>query len=419
MKDLRLEAFRILWEILEEEGYSNIVLSEYRAKTEAEHTSFVFQLVYGVLENLPWLDYVVKQRLTGSGKLDREIDLILKMGTYEILCNRTPDFAAINETVNLCAKVRKKSAKGLVNAILRRIAREEKTIRAQREQLPAEIKYNMPKWILAAWQNLFDDEVLAKILAKVNDKPPFFIRISKKFDEEQILKSLAAFNPMPTAYSHIYEIERPEGILDTEEFKSLAFVVQDLSSYLVASTLEICPGMKVLDMCSAPGGKTMVLSENTENGEGVTAADLYDNKVHRMKKTLSRAGYDQVETVVQDGTEFREDWVERYDGIVLDAPCSGLGVIRRRPEIKYNRKLSDVKALQMLQRRLLDRAIDYLKVDGVLVFSVCTWTEEETLAQLEYVRTKQELEVIEDRFLGIPPEEGDGFYYIKCKKVSG
>ncbi len=382
-------ALKILMEINVEGAYSNISLkNNLKGNMGKLDENFVREIVYGVLENKLYLDYIIGNfSKTKLSKIEPIILEILRIGVYQIrFLDKIPDRAAVNESVKLAKKHSNPGSVKFVNGILRNICRKKESLIDIDEKNKTDylsIKYSHPKWLVKRWIREFGDDFTERLCIENNKRPKLNIRANSYKITRDDLKSRLEANGIilsETQYSSDGLIlDKPYRITNTEEYKDGLFTIQDESSMLVAQIMNPKQGSFVLDLCSAPGGKTTHISEKMSNNGRILARDIYDHKLKLVEENSQRLGSTIIETEVFDASILDEKLIESADYVLIDAPCTGLGMIRRRPEIKWNRMESDIENISIIQSKILENGSKYLKPGGVLVYSTCTIEKDENL----------------------------------------
>ena len=324
-------------------------------------------------------------------RIDPKILEILRIGVYQIaFMDKIPHRAAVNEAVNLAKKYGHKGLVGFTNGILRNFSRKkekvmEVDVKDKIDYLT--IKYSHPKWMVKRWIKEFSYDFTESLLKHNNSKPKLNIRVNTlKVTREELKNLLLNYgyevDETPYAKDGLI-IENPIRITEIEEFNKGYFTIQDESSMLVAEILSPKENAVVLDLCSAPGGKSTHMAQIMNNKGRIISCDIYDHKLNLVKETANRLGITIIETQKQDALKLNEEFIEKMDYVLVDAPCSGLGIIRRRPEIKWNRQEKDIEELSSIQKQILNNAGKYLKPGGALVYSTCTIEREENLGVIE------------------------------------
>lgn len=394
VRDVALE---VLERVERKQSYSNIELNGVLRQTELSRkdVSLVTELVYGTLQRRNTLDWFLEPFIRkGLDRLDIWVRELLRMSVYQIkYLQKIPPGAAVNEAVEIAKRRGRRGVSNFVNAVLRNVLRheEDRCISDVRHTATRiSLKYSHPKWLVERWLQQWDENVVCHICEKNNRPPLSAIRVNKlKMSRTQLKQQLV--KDQQGAAVRFSEVS-PLGLVvtkygnmaDTTLYREGVFSIQDESSMLVGDVLDPTPGASVLDMCAAPGGKTTHLAELL-NGEGsVDAYDIHEHKVDLINKQAKRLGLHNVKAEQMDARQLPQRITKVYDYVLLDAPCSGFGVIRRKPEIKWRKSLTDVGALVQLQRQLLTAASQLVKPGGVLVYSTCTLEQRENEKQVSW-----------------------------------
>ena len=424
-------ALKSLYEINIKQAYSNIVLDKFinenREKLSNLDINFISELVYGVVTWKLTLEYIIqKYSKTKIKKMSDWVKNILYLGSYQILfLDKVPKSAAVNESVNLCKKYNFKSV-GLVNAILRKIEKSDyKEISNITNSITRiSLKYSMPEWIVKKFCDEYGEEESANICQNLNLRPNISVRINRlkgKMDlgEKGILEDFRT-------------ITGTKNITKTKEYIEGNITIQDEAAGLSSFVLAPKEGEIVLDACSAPGGKTTYLAELMHNKGKIVAWDIYEERLKQVEQNAKRLGIDIIQTEVHDATKLKEEYVEKFDKILLDVPCLGLGVIRRKPDIKWNRQEEDIKEISDIQFNILKTCSKYLKKNGTLVYSTCSMLKEENDAIIEKFIKEEKFETvnIEEQIPNefskittnnmvqfLPSQNHDGFFITMLKKI--
>lgn len=380
-------AYDTLMRVLKDGAYSNIAIDVAIKENQLDkaHVAFTSALFYGVLENSIKLDYVIsKYSKKPPSSLDLEVLLILRMGIYQLLeFDRVPDNAAVDECVKLVAYARKASAKGFVNAILRSFLRDEKKIvlpdKEQDSLLYYSVQYSCPKWLLEQWQTQYSLEDAVELAKASLNRPPLTIRVNTlKTTTEKLIGYLE--NHGVQSVPHVYmdnclEITHSGSIDKLAQYKQGLFYVQDVASQLCTLAVGAKQNEIVLDICSAPGSKAFTIAQDMENTGTIYAYDLFEHKVKLITMGAKRLGISNIKAEIKDGALFDET-VPLAKRVLCDVPCSGLGIIRRKAEIKY-KPYATLVELPELQGKILTNAARYVEVGGTLVYSTCTTNKKE------------------------------------------
>lgn len=378
-------------------GYSTLVLDSIlsRSGLDKRDSALASAIFYGVLENEQLLDYVILNHLSkANSRIDNRLIIILRMGVYQImLMDKIPDNAAVNEAVKLTKSIGLKRASGLVNAVLRSFIRAGKSCqlpdRVDFPQLYLSLKYSVPLWLAEKWIDDYGDEMCEKILKKLSGRPPIYIRINNLKTDFESLKASLAENSVKindlTWLGGAGELFDTGDIEQLEAYKNGLFHVQDAASQLCCRLLEAESGDTVCDVCAAPGGKSFTLTQIMGDCGSVFSYDIYPQKVSLIESGAKRLGLKSLTAKLRDAATGSCDVLA--DRVLCDVPCSGLGIIRRKPDIK-NKQKSDIADLPKLQLSILDNSADLLKPGGVLVYSTCTLSHDENRNVVESFLSK-------------------------------
>lgn len=386
MKSARQVAFEALLKVHKDGAYSNLAvdsLLKENGNLDERDKAFVCNLVYGTLDRLILIDYNLGLYLNQPvRKLKPELHTILRMGTYQLLfMDKVPSRAAVNESVNL-AKVNKSSfAASLVNAVLRRVSDNGLKLPDGDEKDPdfLAIKYSCPEWLISLWIDSYGFDNAIQLAEKSLEAPPLVIRVNTtKVSVDDLIWKLAeegVVSEKTDIAENALIISNTGAVEDLLAYKEGCFHAQDLASQLCCMALDPKEGETVFDLCSAPGGKAFTIAETMNNTGVVRAFDVYQSRVELIKSGAERLGLTNVYTYLSDASIYNENY-GKADRILCDVPCSGLGIIRRKPEIRFKSK-QDIDNLPDLQYRILCNAIRYLRDGGRLVYSTCTLNPKE------------------------------------------
>lgn len=442
----RSAAFEILLRIDKERSYADILIDRELSSgfLQGPDRGLLTELVYGVLRRQGTLDYIInrfsKQK---SDRLERSVLVLLRIGLYQIFyLDRVPVSAAVNETVKL-AKVLAPRASGFVNAVLRSADRERDDIAyPDKEKDPVgylSTFYSHPSWLVAGWigqLGFAEAESLAKAMA---EPPPLTIRTNTlKTSREELMERLASEGVQceATRFSPLgVRIITAGSVARLQSFRDGLFTVQDESSQLAVMFLSPEPGEKVLDACAAPGGKATHMAQLMGNSGEIIACDVIGRKLRLIGENAARLGISCIKTVPLDtASPLNSIKDPSFQRILLDAPCSGLGVIRRNPEGKWWKTAADVAELVRGQKTILENLAGYLKRGGILLYATCSTTREENEAVIDDFLSRHSDFVLEDLrilfpaygelfteqgcFRGWPHRQGmDGFFAARLKKI--
>ena len=393
---------------------------------DIQEKRFMKRLAEGCIERRIELDYYLDRFSTVPvNKMKPLIRCLMRMGVYQIVyMDSVPDSAACNECVKLAAKRKFANLKGFVNGVLRKIA-------SSKDKLPLpdakddsvqylSVKYSVPKWIVEMWINEYDWDTTEKILEACMKVHPVSIRFKTSLTEAEralyvkkwqnkgvIVKPLSEL-------SYMYSIEGVDGITTLEGFAEGAFTVQDISSALSVEAADIRATDYCMDICAAPGGKTLLAAEKAAK---VLSRDVSEYKTSYIYENCTRLGLeDKVEVQVWDATVRDESKTEWADVVIMDVPCSGLGVLGKKRDIKYNVTPESLESLALLQRQIVENSWQYVKKGGTLLYSTCTIHRAENQEMSRWMCENFPFELEEEKQFLPGLSAGDGFYYAKLRR---
>lgn len=419
----RKTAYYTLMDVESKKSYSNIALNHQIICGKPSSPSFVRELVYGVLENKMFLDYIIEHFVaSGIEKIKLNDLIVLRMGIYQLgYMNSVPEYAAVNESV-LLAKKFCRGREGFINGVLRSYIRDKYSVklpdRSVDEIKYLAIKYSCAEWIVELWMEQYDAETAEELLKNSHGNPGLCIRVNTlKTGKEDLARRLTDKN-FEVKESQISDsallIIKGNGILEDQLYKNGLFSVQDESSMKTVEILNPQPGETIVDVCAAPGGKTLAAAERMSNRGHIIARDIYLRKLNIINKEAERLGISIINTCPWDATKVDSELLEKADRVIVDAPCSGLGVIRRKPEIKYKKKLNEFDSLPIKQLEILTVASKYVKRGGVLQYSTCTINKQENQRVVkEFLRKHKNFSIVEERQFMPHIDFTDGFYVCK------
>ena len=375
----------ILMAIEKGEGFSHRLLKDTLDKydyLDRKDKAFMKRIVEGTLERQMYLDFIINAYSnTPVTKMKPLIRSLMRMSTYQLLFMQVPDRAVCNEAVKLAAKRKFVNLKGFVNGVLRKIAGSKDNLPIpSRDDMVSflSITYSMPVWLVEKWLKELGAETTEGVLKQLLEISPVTIRIKESVsteDKEALLVQMKEQDIEVEAHPYLpyaYTLSHLEGMHQVPGFSQGLIAVQDVSSMLAVETAGIQPGSMVLDVCAAPGGKTMLAAEKTGSEGMVIARDLSDMKVSFIEENAGRMCLDQVRVQVHDALVLDETMIGKADVVIADLPCSGLGIIAKKRDIKYNVTPESLKELQELQRQMLNVVSQYVKPGGTLIYSTCT-----------------------------------------------
>lgn len=426
-------ALAVLEDVFVNQAYSNIALNKHLkgSQLSAADKGLVTEIVYGTVARKLTLEWYLSHFIQDRDKLDNWLHVLLLMSAYQ-LCylDKVPDHAVVNEAVEL-AKARKKGSEKLVNAVLRRILREGwpdiETIKRKNKR--DSIAYSLPVWLVSKLKEEYGEGRAQAIFDSLLVRNKASIRVTDLSRKEEI-KAVLEASDSPLAASGL--VKEQGHFAGHDFFVEGAITIQDESSQLVAPTLDLQGDEQVLDACAAPGGKTAHMASYLTSGK-VVALDLYDHKLDLIQENAQRLGVaDRVQTQKLDARKVHEFFGrDSFDKILVDAPCSGIGLLRRKPDIKYNKETADFASLQQIQLEILGNVCQTLRKGGIITYSTCTIVSEENFQvveafleshpEFEQVKLEHECkDILKDGCILITPElyESDGFFISQFRKIS-
>lgn len=422
-------ALKILYKIDKEQAYSNIELNEEikqnRKKLTEKDIGLISEIVYGVTTWKLTLDEIIKKySKIKLKKISPWIINILRMGAYQIIfLDKIPKSAAVNESVNLAKRYGHASSSNFTNAILRRINKTdyEELFKIQDDIEKISKTTSMPEWIVEELAKNNDMEKVTEICENSNIRPKMTIRINKiKTTKDELKKKLQEKNIecIETNYEDFLILRKLKNVENLKEFSEGLFTIQDISAGQTAKLLGPKPGECVLDACAAPGGKTTYIAEIMENTGKVEAWDIYEHRTKLIEQNAKRLGINIIQTKINDASKYDEKLNGKFDKILLDVPCLGIGVIKRKPDIKWQRKPEDVKTITKIQKEILHNCSKYLKNGGIIVYSTCSIFKKENEDVIyEFLQNNKDFKIDENSIINIfPDEEKDGFFMCKINK---
>lgn len=429
----RLAAAKALAAVLNGKASLNSSLPTQMDKVEDRDRGFTQDLAFGTARWQPRLSALAAKLLQKPFKAaDADVEALLLVGLYQLLYTRVPAHAAIGETVGCADKLKKPWAKALLNAVLRRAQRESEALLAELENDPV-VRTAHPRWLQKSLKAFWPEQWEA-ICAANNAHPPMILRVNRRHHSRDAYLQLltdAGINASPCMYSvDGIVLEAAADVRSLPGFAEGWISVQDEAAQLAADLLDLAPGQRVLDACCAPGGKTCHILEVEKDLAGVVAVDLEAKRLVRVRENLARLGL-SADLIDADGRDTAAWWDGKpFQRILLDAPCSATGVIRRHPDIKLTRQPDDIAALAVLQGELLDALWPTLDVGGILLYATCSTlpTENTQVIEAFLARTSGARELDLATTAGIKQPHGrqllaqegghDGFYYAKLIKIA-
>jgi len=413
-------------------AYSNIALNDAFREffLSPKEKAFMTEIFYGVIRNKKFLDYIIDIYTKDIRK--EWIRNLLRISIYQITFMDSDNKGVVWEATELAKKYSIAISK-FINGTLRNYLRnKDSELKKLNDEKNYDVLYSIPKWFCDVLEKQYGNENLKQVITSLKKIPYLSVRVNKlKYSEEEFEeflkeKDIQIIKKVDTVYYVNSGL-----IINSEEFKAGKIIAQDASSYLAAKNLGVMPNELVLDICAAPGGKTAVLAEEMKNSGEVIAIDIHQHKIKLIDTNMKKLGINIVKAIVMDARNVNKQG-RKFDKILVDVPCSGYGVIRKKPEILYSKNKENVEELAKLQLEILNSAADILKDGGELIYSTCTITNEENTNNIEkFLEERKEFKVEKlripesvlgdyDKFGGFcinyKEEIMDNFYIIKLKK---
>ena len=394
----RAIAYDCLKQIRLHDGYIQLVLKQELEKAEEADKGMITEMVYGSCRN--WR--LVRYQWEGyaSRKVKEDIAILLDMAAYQLHFMSQPAYAIVNEMVELAPK----GQRGFVNAILHKVTEQE-----LKHSEDIGIEYSIPDWVVKMWTAHYGAETTEKIASSMQGAATLIGRINTlKTDKKELEKDEHFRFIDELAFTY-------EGnILKTDWFTSGKVVIQDIASQQVVKQLDVKDGMKVLDACSAPGTKSSQMAMYMHDNGHIVALDIHEHRVELIREMSGRLGIRCIEPLCLDATRSFETFGQVFDRILVDAPCSGLGVMKRKPDIRFSSSPDKIDEIVSLQHDILASAAMCLKEEGILVYSTCTLNKKENERQVQrFLKEHEDFELIEEKTIFPFDMEGDGFYHAR------
>ncbi|WP_456290411.1 16S rRNA (cytosine(967)-C(5))-methyltransferase RsmB [Paenibacillus sp. AK002] len=374
----------VLTQVEQEGAYSNLLLNSALQKSSLAKSDagLATELIYGTISRLNTLDYFLNKFVNkGVRKLQPWVRALLRISLYQIVyLDRIPDHAVVSEAVNLAKRRGHQGISGMVNGVLRNILRQKETLAIPEDMTDAQhisLLHSHPQWLVERWISQYGTEAAEAICAANNEPPAVSVRVNTTMiSRDDMLKLMGShgLDASPSSVSPYGIVVKGAGNMAlTDWYRDGMISIQDESSMLVAEAVQPEPGMRVLDCCAAPGGKSAHMGELMKDEGSIVANDIHAHKGKLISDQASRLGLDSISIVTGDALDLADRFEPAsFDRILLDAPCSGLGVIRRKPDLKWGKSQEDIHEIAALQLRLLESVSTLLRPGGILVYSTCT-----------------------------------------------
>lgn len=418
----REASLNILEDIFTKKSYNNLALKDYLKKNTFEpiQKSFITEIVNGVLRNCIYLDYVIGSFIQAR-RMKPFIMNLLRVSAYQILfMDKTPDYAIINEAVNICRKRGFHELCGFVNAVLRKISAKGAEV-----TFPDKIVnpvgylstvYSIPEWIVKMWISEYGNETCALICEALNKRPQVTVCVNtNKVKPDELLGIFFKEGVAATKSSHVnaLTVTNTSDLSELPSFKKGYFHVMDISAMMAVDMLNAAENDNILDVCAAPGGKAFYMSYKYK--ARITACDIFPHKLKLLKESAKRLKLDITVKQQDAGVNF-DSFNGIFDSVLVDAPCSGLGLLRKKPDIRLNRNESDIESLSAVQIKILNNCASYVKEGGVLLYCTCTLSKRENKDIIKEFLSNNRFALDGEKEI-LPQDYGsDGFYIARLRK---
>jgi len=429
-KNERETTIDILIEILEGEAFNNLALRrtlDNSAHLTLHQKAFVTEVVNGVLRNLGLIDHIIGS--VSSVKIKKMRPFVrnsLRSAVYQLLFMKSSaDFAVCSETVDLIKKRGMTSLSGFVNGVLRNIIRNKDSISFPDEsKSPVEflsVKYSVPNWLVEMWIDDFGYEK-AKRMCEINNTPPSVTLCVNTLltTTENLTKKLIACGTEVKKlenFPNALKVSKLSGIAEMPEFVKGEFHVMDESAMFAVKALDPKPGENVLDICAAPGGKSFFSAYKMKNNGKIVSNDIFNHKAALIKSGAKRLKIEIIEATTIDAAKECAEFINKFDKVLVDAPCTGFGVVRKKPDIKLTKTENSQKEMSELQRKILEQAAKYVKSGGKLVYSTCTLTKDENENNAAWFKDNFDFELVSEQTILPQDYDSDGFYVARFIRI--
>ena len=412
----REKAYNLLCEIILNKQYSNLILRKELNDFDEQDKRFITNIVYGTMQNYLYVRYLWENYVEKS--IAKDIAILMDMSIYQIeFMDKVPTYAVVNEAVEIASQFHKGKYKSMVNAMLRRFMREEKRVITGDDLTQLSILTSHPLWLVKMWNKQYGYEVTKKICYDNQEVPTLACRVNTlKSSKSELLINKKFREGYLSKDALLYE---GGNIANTKEFLEGLITIQDESSQCVALMVDPKENERVLDVCAAPGTKTTHMAQLMKNTGEIIACDIHEHRVELIHNSMKRMGLNCIHPQQLDGTLAHESFeAESFDRILVDAPCSGYGVLKRKNDIKVHMEPSDMDEIIPLQASILESVSSLVKKEGILVYSTCTLNKKENEKQVEnFLKNHEEYTLLEMRTIFPYEYHSDGFFMAKFKKI--
>ncbi len=437
--DERYVSIKILMDIFKNNAYNNIALRNYfkgEEKLTTKEKSFITEIVNGTLRNLVYIDFVIDNySKTKTKKMKPVILNVLRISVYQIyFMDKVPEHAICNSAVNIVKKYKLDGLKAFVNGVLRNIIKnKDKDLLIGLDKIDyLAVKYSYERWIIQYWLSEHTYEEVEEMCIANNQRKKVTICINTNKTSKEEITEILQNDKVEIEKSFICEdslkILKSDDMTKLKAFKEGLYHVMGESSQMAVDILDPKEHTKLLDLCSAPGGKSFYASYKMKNTGEIISCDIHEHKIKLIEDTVERLGLKNIKTRLNDATKLNSEFINKFDYVIVDAPCSGLGIVGKRPEIKYTKTFQDIEELAKLQKQILVNASKYINKDGVLVYSTCAISKRENIANVKWLLENSDLELIslkdkpfgnENDVIEVLPNRAnamDGFFIAKFRR---
>ncbi len=439
----RTAVVETLKKIFKDKSYSNIVINNDIKNIDLRHQALFRKSVLGVIEHVIFVDWIINEMSkTKTKKMEFDVLILLRLAVYQIyFLDNSYENIVVNESVQYIKDKGNLRASKFINAVLRNILRNKNELLSTMNKLPKQeylsVKYSYPIELVKKWQDQFGKDKIEEILIANNVEAPMEVRTNtlrisrdgllKLFREKGIIANSSKYSKKGITISNPFEIDK------TEEFKKGLFSIQSESSMLAGEILNPKENSFLIDLCAAPGGKSLNAAEIMNNTGKIISRDIYQGKLSLIEKEKKRLGIENLTVETYDATKLDESLIGKADYCIVDVPCTGLGIIRRKPEIKYNKTNNETKNIVDIQYKILENASKYLKPSGEMLYSTCTTNKEENIDNvMKFIKNNKEFMLVDishiahedfptakQGYIEIFPHINhmDGFFIAKIKRL--
>ncbi|HEY4537172.1 MAG TPA: 16S rRNA (cytosine(967)-C(5))-methyltransferase RsmB [Erysipelothrix sp.] len=401
---MRKTAYEILEKVLLQEEHSHLLLRDL--KLSPQDQAFVSALVYTVLQNKLYLSYQFEAMVDDN--LPEEVKIVLLMGVAQYLkMDKIPEHALVNESVELVKQIGKPRYHGVVNAVLKKVIKQKERALPEDEIKKASLVYSMPEWILRLLKAQYDTEFAIEYAAYCQKIKPNYVRVNPHKNCPELAEHMTISDDKIIAKSSLFQ---------TDLLAKGCVIIQDINSQNVVKALDLKADMDVLDCCCGPGTKTTQIADALAGTGSILGIELHESRVKTTQELLKRWGVNNAQIIQSDVLDFESK--HRFDRILIDAPCSGLGVLSHKADLRYNIKPESLDELEALQAQILEHVSQFVKKSGIMVYATCTLNKKENEKQVaKFLKNHPEFTCVYEHTDNPQKTQGDGFYIAKLVRT--